>query len=75
MLVEEAEIPAGCNEPDELMEKAFDLVPGSEQVLNKYTRIHDNLMKGGQVNLLVSNFSRKRDNIKLWQRNQTIMTF
>jgi hypothetical protein len=47
MLKEEREIPADCNDPDEIIAEAFRLVPGAKRALYKYTNIHDNLMKAG----------------------------
>lgn len=47
MLREEMEIPANCCEPDEVIDEAFQAVPAPERVLDKHTRILDNLLKAG----------------------------
>lgn len=47
MLKEEKGIPDGSNEPDELIEEAFRLVPGAKKAVEKQVKIADNLFKAG----------------------------
>jgi len=46
-LREEEGMPPSCDEPEEMVNEAFRLVPGAERALEIYTRILDNLLKTG----------------------------